>query len=148
VTLVRPHRLLATSGQRVDRALLDPAARAKWLPPHGFTGRVHESDLRVGGGYRMSLTDFGTGSSHCFGGADPELLPGERIRPTNRFDDPGLPGAMEVPVGLSTVSYGTGLAITPRGIAAVIPLEACDLGWQESRAQLALLVETDVPDDA
>lgn len=145
---VRLHRVLKAPAERVYRAFLDPDARAKWLPPHGFTGRVHASDLRVGGSYRMSFTNFGTGASHSFGGVYRELVPGERIRYTDRFDDPGLPGEMNVTVELRTVSCGTELAITQEGIPAVIPVEACHLGWQESLAQLALLVEPDIPDGA
>ena len=145
---VRLYRVLKAPAERVYRAFLDPEARAKWLPPHGFTGRVHESDLRVGGSYRMSFTNFGTGSSHSFGGVYRELVPGERIRYTDRFDDPGLPGEMNVTVELRTVSCGTELAITQEGIPAVIPVEACYLGWQESLAQLALLVEPEIPDGA
>jgi len=143
---VRLHRVLAAPAERVYRAFLDPDARAKWLPPHGFTGRVHESDPRVGGGYRMSFTNFGTGASHSFGGVYRELVPGERIRYSDRFDDPGLPGEMEVTVELRAVSCGTELTVTQEGIPAVIPLEACYLGWQESLAQLARLVEPDIPD--
>ncbi len=143
---VRLHRVLAAPAERVYRAFLDPDARAKWLPPHGFTGRVHESDPRVGGGYRMSFTNFGTGASHSFGGVYRELVPGERIRYSDRFDDPGLPGEMEVTVELRAVSCGTELTVTQEGIPAVIPPEACYLGWQESLAQLARLVEPDIPD--
>ena len=142
---VRLHRVLRAPAERVYRAFLDPDARAKWLPPHGFTGRVHESDPRVGGGYRMSFTNFGTGASHSFGGIYQELVPGARIRYSDRFDDPGLPGEMNVTIELHTVSCGTELAITQEGIPAVIPVEACYLGWQES---LALLVEPDIPDGA
>ncbi len=143
---VRLHRVLRAPAERVYRAFLDPDARAKWLPPYGFTGRVHESDLRVGGAYRMSFTNFGTGASHSFGGVYRELVPGERIRYTDRFDDPGLPGEMDVTVELRAVSCGTELRITQEGIPAVIPVELCYLGWQESLAQLALLVEPEIPD--
>ncbi|KAB2954996.1 MAG: SRPBCC family protein [Thermoanaerobaculia bacterium] len=145
---VRLHRVLRAPTERVYRAFVDPDAMVKWLPPHGFTARVHHSDVRVGGGYRMSFTNFGTGSSHSFGGEYRELVPGERIRYTDRFDDPGLPGEMSVTVELRTVSCGTELRITQQGIPAVIPVELCYLGWQESLAMLAQLVEPNIPDGA
>jgi uncharacterized protein YndB with AHSA1/START domain len=132
----------------VYKAFLDPDAMAKWLPPHGFTGRVHQMDARVGGGYKMSFTNFGTGSSHSFGGTYQELVPGQRIRYTDRFDDPGLPGEMSVTIGLREVSCGTELQITQEGIPPVIPVELCYLGWQESLALLAQLVEPNIPDGA
>jgi uncharacterized protein YndB with AHSA1/START domain len=145
---VRLHRVLRAPAERIYRAFLDPAAMAKWLPPHGFTGRVHESDVRVGGGYRMSFTNFGTGGSHSFGGVYRELVPGERIRYTDRFDDPGLPGEMTITVELRAVTCGTELRITQEGIPAVIPVELCYLGWQESLTLLAQLVEPNIPDGA
>lgn len=145
---VRLHRVLRAPAERVYRAFLDPDAMAKWLPPHGFTGRVHELDARVGGGYRMSFTNFGTGSSHSFRGTYRELVPGERLRYTDRFDDPGLPGEMEVTVTLRAVACGTELEIVQAGIPAAIPVELCYLGWQESLAALAQVVEPDIPDGA
>lgn len=145
---VRLHRVLRAPAERVYRAFVDPDAMVKWVPPHGFTARVHHSDVRVGGGYRMSFTNFGTGSSHSFGGEYLELVPGERIRYTDRFDDPGLPGEMSVTVELRTVACGTELRITQQGIPAVIPVELCYLGWQESLAMLAQLVEPSIPNGA
>ncbi|MDX1481566.1 MAG: SRPBCC family protein [Woeseiaceae bacterium] len=143
---IKLHRVLRAPAERVYRAFLDPDAMAKWLPPHGFTGRVHEIDAKPGGGYRMSFTNFGTGSSHSFGGRYVELVPNERIRYTDTFDDPALPGEMQVTVTLRSVSCGTDLDIVQAGIPAVIPLEACYLGWQESLLQLAQLVEPEIPD--
>lgn len=119
---------------------------AKWLPPHGFTGTVHHMDARVGGSYRMSFTNFSTGSSHSFGGEYLELVPNARIRHTDRFDDPNLPGEMVVTITLTPVSCGTDIAITQEGVPAAIPVEACYLGWQESLALLAQLVEANIPD--
>lgn len=145
---VRLHRVLKAPPERVYKAFLDPDAMAKWLPPHGFTGRVHEIDARVGGGYRMSFTNFGTGSSHSFGGTYRELVPGERLRYTDRFDDPALPGDMSVTVELRPVTGGTDLRVTQEGIPAAIPVEFCYLGWQESLAALAQLVEPNIPDGA
>ena len=145
---VRLHRVLRAPAERVYKAFLDPDAMVKWLPPHGFTGKVHEIDLRVGGGYKMSFTNFGTGSSHSFGGTYKELVPGERIRYSDRFDDPGLPGEMSVTVELSTVMCGTELRITQEGIPPAIPVEFCYLGWQESLSLLAQLVEPNIPDGA
>lgn len=145
---VRLHRVLRAPAERVYRAFLDPDARAKWLPPHGFTGKVHETDVRVGGSYRMSFTNFGTGTSHSFGGTYVELTPHERIRYTDSFDDPNLPGEMHVTITLKAVSCGTELAIVQEGLPAVIPLESCYLGWQESLSQLAALVEPTIPDGA
>ena len=138
------HRVLRAPPERVYRAFLDPQAMAKWLPPNGFTGQVHEIDARVGGRYRMSFTHLATGHSHSFGGSYLELVPHERIRHTDRFDDPNLPGEMVVTVSLRAVSCGTELTIVQEGVPEVIPAEACHLGWQESLALLALLVEAEV----
>lgn len=145
---VRLHRVLRAPPDRVYRAFLDPSAMVKWLPPHGFTGTVHEMDARVGGGYRMSFTNFGTGSSHSFGGTYVELIPNERIRYSDRFDDPNLPGEMQVSISLAPVSCGTELTIVQEGIPAAIPVEMCYLGWQESLGLLARLVEPQIPDGA
>ncbi|TWI10301.1 SRPBCC family protein [Aerolutibacter ruishenii] len=142
------HRVLKAPADRVYRAFLDPDAMVKWLPPHGFTGKVHEMDARVGGGYRMSFTNFGTGSSHAFGGTYLELVPGERIRYNDRFDNPNLAGEMEVTVTLKPVLCGTEVHIAQQGIPDAIPVEFCYLGWQESLALLAQLVEPDIPDNA
>ena len=142
---IRLHRVLKSTPDRVYRAFLDPDAMVKWLPPHGFTGKVHHMDARVGGSYKMSFTNFSTGQSHSFGGEYLELLPNERIRNTDRFDDPNLPGVMQVTVSLTPVSCGTELAIVQEGIPEVIPLEACYLGWQESLTLLAQLVEAEIP---
>lgn len=143
---VRLHRVLRASAERVYRAFLDADAMAKWLPPNGFTGRVHEMDAKVGGGYKMSFTNFSTGSSHSFGGTYLELKPHERIRYSNRFDDPNLPGEMQTTISLKQVFCGTELNVTQEGIPAVIPPEACYLGWQESLTLLAKLVEAEIPD--
>lgn len=143
---VRLHRVLRTKPERVYRAFLDAGAMVKWLPPHGFTGTVHELDARVGGRYRMSFTNFGSGASHSFGGEYLELVPNERIRNTDRFDDPNLPGEMITTVTLTQVSVGTELNIVQEGIPAAIPAEACYLGWQESLTLLAQLVEAEIPD--
>lgn len=140
------HRVLRAPAERVYRAFLDPDALAKWSPPYGFTGHVDSMDARVGGGYRMRFTNFGTGSSHSFGGTYVELSPHECIRYTDSFDDPGLPGVMQVTVRLVAVSCGTEIRILQEGIPAVIPPELCYLGWQESLVQLAQLVEPDIPD--
>jgi uncharacterized protein YndB with AHSA1/START domain len=145
---VRLHRVLRAPPSRVYKAFLDPDAMAKWLPPHGFTGKVHQMDARVGGGYRMSFTNFGTGKSHAFGGTYTELTPHERIRYNDKFDDPNLPGEMQVTVSLKKVIGGTELAIVQEGIPAMIPVEMCYLGWQESLALLAQLVEPEIPDGA
>jgi len=131
----------------VYRAFLDPDAQVKWLPPHGFTGKLHHSDVREGGGYRMSFTNFTTGQSHTFGGTYQELVPNERIRYTDEFDDPNLSGTIQVTVILAQVSVGTELTITQEGVPDVIPAEACYLGWQESLGQLANLVEPDISDE-
>jgi uncharacterized protein YndB with AHSA1/START domain len=143
---IRLHRVLRAPADRVYRAFLDPAAMAKWLPPHGFTGQVQHLDAQVGGTYRMSFTNFGTGHSHAFGGRYLELVPGQRIRHTDAFDDSNLPGEMLVTVDLCTVPCGTELSIVQEGVPAVIPPEACYLGWQESLTQLAQLVEAEIPD--
>ena len=143
---IRLHRVLRATPERVYRAFLDPDAKVKWLPPNGFTGKVHHMDARVGGSYKMSFTNFTTGKSHSFGGQYVELTPHERIRYTDKFDDPNLPGAMEVTVSLKKVSVGTEVNITQEGIPDVIPAEACYLGWQESLTLLAKLVEAEIPD--
>lgn len=143
---VRLHRVLRAPAERIYRAFLDPDAKARWLPPYGFLGKVHHSDARVGGSYRMSFTNFGTGSSHSFGGTYAELVPNERIRYVDRFEDPNLPGEMQVSVTLKPVACGTGLEIVQEGIPAAIPVEFCHLGWQESLEQLARLVEPEIPD--
>lgn len=140
------HRVLRTTPERLYRAFLDPDAKAKWLPPNGFTGKVHHIDARVGGTYRMSFTNFTTGQSHAFGGEYIELVPHERIRYTDKFEDPNLPGAMNVTVTLKKVSCGTELTIVQEGVPDVIPAEACYLGWQESLTLLAKLVEPEIPD--
>jgi uncharacterized protein YndB with AHSA1/START domain len=141
------HRVLKASPERVYRAFLDPDAMVKWLPPAGFTGKVHEMDLRVGGGYRMSFTNFGTGKSHAFGGSYTELTPHSLIRYTDKFEDPSMPGEMPVTVTLRRVACGTDIAIVQENIPAAIPVEFCYLGWQESLAQLAQLVEPEIPDE-
>ena len=142
---VQLHRVLRASPQKVYRAFLDPDAMVKWLPPHGFTGKVHHIDARVGGRYKMSFTNLATGQGHSFGGEYLELLPNERIRHTDRFDDPNLPGVMQVTVSLKKVWCGTELAIVQEGIPEVIPVEAFYLGWQESLTLLAQLVEAEIP---
>jgi len=139
------HRVLRTTPERAYRAFLDPDAMAKWLPPHGFTGHVHHLEPRVGGSYRMSFTNFGTGESHSFGGTYLELIPGGRIRHTDQFDDPNLPGEMQTTITLRPVSCGTDVHIVQEGIPEMIPAEACYLGWQESLLLLAQLVEADIP---
>ena len=143
---IRLHRVLRATPERVYRAFLDPDAKAKWLPPNGFIGKVHHIDARVGGSYKMSFTNFTTGKSHSFGGQYLELVPHERIRYTDKFDDPNLPGAMQVTVSLKKVSVGTEVNITQEGVPDMIPAEACYLGWQESLALLAKLVEAEIPD--
>ncbi|HEY1173618.1 MAG TPA: SRPBCC family protein [Verrucomicrobiae bacterium] len=143
---VRLHRVLRATPERVYRAFLDADAKAKWLPPNGFTGKVHHSEAKVGGTYKMSFTNFTTGSSHSFGGTYVELKPHELIRYTDRFDDPNLPGEMHVTVTLKEVFCGTELNVTQEGIPAVIPAEACYMGWQESLILLAKLVEVEIPD--
>ena len=143
---VRLHRVLRSTPERVYRAFLDPEAMAKWLPPNGFTGKVHQVDARVGGSYRMSFTNFTSGKSHSFGGEYLELVPNERIRHTDKFDDPNLPGEMTVTVTLKKVLVGTEVNITQEGIPDIIPAEACVLGWQESLVLMAKLVEAEIPD--
>jgi uncharacterized protein YndB with AHSA1/START domain len=141
---IRLHRVLRGTPERVYRAFLDPAAMAKWLPPSGFTGKVHELDARVGGTHRMSFTNFGTGASHSFGGRYLELKPNERLRYTDKFDDPNLPGEMQVTITLKKVLVGTELNVVQEGVPDVIPVEACYLGWQQSLENLAKLVEPDI----
>jgi uncharacterized protein YndB with AHSA1/START domain len=145
---VRFHRVLKAPAERVYRAFLDPDAMVKWLPPYGFTGKVHEIDARVGGGCRMSFTNFGTGKSHSFRCRYVDLVPHSRIHYIDTFDDPNLPGEMPVTVSLKPVSCGTEIEITQENIPAVIPVEFCTLGWQESLAMLAHVVEPDIPDGA
>jgi len=143
---VRLHRVLRASPEKVYRAFLDADAMAKWLPPNGFTGKVHQMDARIGGRYKMSFTNFSTGKSHSFGGEFRELVPNERMSYTDAFDDPNLPGEMKTTVTLTKVSVGTDLNIVQDGIPDVIPVEACYLGWQESLTLLAKLVEVEIPD--
>jgi uncharacterized protein YndB with AHSA1/START domain len=143
---IRLHRVLRAAPGNIYRAFLDADAMAKWLPPNGFTGKVHHLDAKVGGAYEMSFTNFTTGKSHSFGGSYLELKPHERIRHTDKFDDPNLPGEMQVTIVLKQVSCGTELNITQEGVPAVIPAEACYLGWQESLTLLAKLVEAEIPD--
>ena len=142
---VRLHRVLRATPERIYRAFLDADAMAKWLPPNGFTGKVHHMDAKVGGAYKMSFTNFTTGQSHSFGGEYLELVPNERIRHTDKFDDPNLPGVMMVTIALKNVAVGTQLDVVQEGIPDVIPVEACYLGWQESLALLAMLVEAEIP---
>jgi uncharacterized protein YndB with AHSA1/START domain len=141
---VRLHRVLRTTPERLYRAFIDPDAMAKWLPPNGFTGKVHHLDARVGGSYRMSFTNFTTGQSHAFGGEYLELLPNERLRYTDQFDDPNLPGEMQTTVSFKPVLGGTELSVVQEGIPEAIPTEMCYLGWQESLILLAKLVEAEV----
>ncbi len=143
---IRLHRVLRAAPERVYRAFLDDDARAKWLPPNGFTGRVHENDVRVGGRYRMSFTNFTTGRSETFGGEYVELIPNERIRYTDRFDDPNLPGEIAVTITLTKVGCGTELDIVQSGVPEMIPADGCYLGWQDSLVLLAKLVEAEIPD--
>ena len=143
--IVRFHRVLRSTPERIYRAFLDADAMAKWLPPNGFTGKVHHLDAKVGGTYRMSFTNFTSGHSHSFGGSYLELVPNERIVHTDKFDDPNLPGEMKVTITLKKVSCGTELNIVQEGIPDVIPTEACCLGWQESLTLLAKLVEAEIP---
>lgn len=143
---IRLHRVLRATPERVYRAFLDPDAMAKWLPPYGFTGKVHHLDAKVGGTHKMSFTNFTTGKSHSFGGRYLDLKQHELIRYTDKFDDANLPGEMQVTVTLRKVSCGTELNIVQEGVPDVIPAEACYLGWQESLAQLAQLVEPEIPD--
>jgi uncharacterized protein YndB with AHSA1/START domain len=137
--------VLRATPERIYRAFLDPDAMVKWLPPHGFTGRVHSLEARVGGSYRMSFTNFSTGRSESFGGEYLELVPAERIRHTDRFDDPNLPGEMQTTISLKPVSCGTELSVVQEGIPEIIPPEACYLGWQQSLTLLAQLVEAEIP---
>ena len=141
---VRLHRVLRAPAERLYRAFIDPDAMAKWLPPHGFTGKVHQMDAREGGGYKMSFTNFSTGQGHSFGGRYLELKPGQRIVHTDTFDDPNLPGEMTVTIDFKPVFCGTELHIVQEGIPAAIPAEACYLGWQESLTLLAQRVEAEV----
>jgi len=140
------HRVLAAPASRIYKAFLDPDAMAKWLPPHGFTGKVHEMDARVGGRYRMSFTNFSSGNAHSFGGEYRELVQDERIVYTDSFDDPNLPGEMRTTIVLKQVSVGTDISIEQTGIPDAIPVEMCYLGWQESLQLLAQLVQAEIPD--
>ena len=142
---IRLQRVLRAPTERIYRAFLDPDAMVKWLPPNGFTGRVHHLDAKVGGTYKMSFTNFTAGHSHSFGGEYLELIPNERIRHTDTFDDPNLPGVMQTTISLKPVSCGTELNVVQEGIPAAIPPEACYLGWQESLMLLAKLVEAEIP---
>jgi uncharacterized protein YndB with AHSA1/START domain len=142
---VQLHRVLRATPEIIYRAFLDPDALAKWLPPNGFTGKVHQMDAQVGGGYKMSFTNFTSGNSHSFGGKYMELKPHEHIRYTNQFDNPGLPGEMTTTVTMKKVSVGTELNVLQEGIPSAIPAEACYLGWQESLTLLAKLVEAEIP---
>ncbi|MBC7700438.1 SRPBCC family protein [Aquabacterium sp.] len=142
---VRLHRVIRTTPERLYRAFLNADAMAKWLPPHGFTGHVHQMDAKVGGSYKMSFTNFSTGHSHSFGGQYLELVPHERLRYTAVFDDPNLPGEMQTTVTLKQVSCGTELSVVQEGIPAIIPTEGCYLGWQESLTLLIQLVEPEIP---
>jgi len=143
---VRLHRVLRSKPERVYRAFLDPDAMAKWLPPHGFTCKVHHMDVRAGGTYKMSFANFSSGKSQSFGGTYVELVPNERILYTDAFDDPNLPGEMRTTITLREVTCGTELSIVQEGLPEVIPVEMCYLGWQESLAQLTKLVEPEIPD--
>jgi uncharacterized protein YndB with AHSA1/START domain len=143
---VRLHRVLRAKPERVYRAFLDPDAMAKWLPPNGFTGKVHHMDARVGGSYKMSFTNFSTGNSHSFGGKFLELVPNERLRYSDRFDDPNLQGEMITTIELKAVPSGVELTATQEGIPDAIPLDGCYVGWQESLVLLAKLVEAEIPD--
>jgi uncharacterized protein YndB with AHSA1/START domain len=142
---VRLHRVLRAPAERVYRAFIEPAASVRWLPPYGFTCTVHELDARVGGKFHMAFTNFGTGQSHAFGGTYLEVVPSERLRYSDVFDDPNLPGEMITTVTLAAVSCGTELTVVQEGIPEMIPPEMCYLGWQESLAQLAKLVEPEIP---
>ena len=142
---VKLHRVLRAKPERVYRAFLDADAMVKWLPPHGFTGKVHHLDAKTGGTYKMSFTNFSTGQSHSFGGEYLELIPNQRIRHTDKFDDPNLPGEMRTTISFKQVSCGTELEVVQEGIPEVIPAEACYLGWQESLILLAQLVEAEIP---
>ena len=143
---IRLHRVLRAAPEKVYRAFLDADATAKWLPPNGFTCKVHQMDAKVGGSYKMSFTNFSTGKSHSFGGTYVELAPNERIRYTDKFDDPKLPGEIRTTITLKKVSCGTELSVVQEGVPEVIPPDACYLGWQESLILLAKLVEAEIPD--
>jgi len=143
---IRLHRVLKAPAERVYRAFLDANAMVKWLPPNGFTGQVHHLEAKVGGTYKMSFTNFTTGNSHSFGGEYLELTPNERIRHTDKFDDPNMPGEMQTTIMLTKVLVGTELNVVQEGVPAAIPAEACYLGWQESLTLLAKLVEAEIPD--
>ena len=142
---IRLHRVVRSTPEKVYRAFLDAAAMSKWLPPHGFTCTVHHLEAKVGGTFRMSFTNFGAGKGHSFGGRYLELVPNERLRYTDKFDDPNLPGEIQVTVNLKKVTCGTELNIEQAGVPAVIPADACYLGWQDSLNQLASLVEPEIP---
>ena len=142
---IRLHRVLRSTPEKIYRAFLDADAMSKWLPPNGFTGKVHHLEAKVGGTFKMSFTNFTTGNGHSFGGEYLELVPHERLRYTDKFDDPNLPGVITVTVALKKVSCGTELTIEQAGVPAVIPAEMCYLGWQESLIQLAMLVEPEIP---
>ena len=144
---IKLHRVIKAPPERIYRAFLDADALVKWLPPHGFTGKVHQIDPRVGGSFRMSFTNFTTQKSHSFGGEYLELVPHERIRHTDKFDDPHLPGTMQVTITFKSVFCGTEVNVTQEGIPDVIPREACYLGWQESLTLLGQLVEAAIPDE-
>ena len=144
---VRLHRVLRAKPEKVYRAFIDADAMVKWLPPNGFTGKVHEMDVRVGGRYRMSFTNFSTGNSHAFGGEFLEIIENEKLRYSDKFEDPNLPGDMETTIEIREVSVGTELNIVQTGIPEMIPAEACYLGWQESLKLLTLLVEAEIPDE-
>jgi uncharacterized protein YndB with AHSA1/START domain len=143
---IRLQRVLRATPERVYRAFLDPDAMVKWLPPNGFTAKCHQADVKVGGSYRMSFKNFTTGKSHSFGGRYLELTPNERIRYTDKFEDPNLPGEMQTTIVLKKVSCGTELNVVQEGVPEVIPAEACYLGWQESLVLLGKLVEAEIPD--
>ncbi len=143
---IRLHRVLRATPERIYRAFLDADALVKWLPPHGFTGTMHHMDARVGGTYKMSFTNFTSGKSHAFGGTYLDMVPHERLRYTDKFDDPNLPGEMQTTITLKQVSVGTEVRIVQEGVPGVIPAEACYLGWQESLTLLAQLVEAEIPE--
>ena len=143
---VKLHRVLKAPPERVFKAFIDPDAMNKWLPPHGFTGKVHQMDAKVGGSYKMSFTNFSSGKSHAFGGKFLEIVPGSRLSYSDKFDDPNLPGEMKTTITFKKVFCGTELNVVQEGIPDVIPAEACYLGWQESLSMLAPLVEAEIPD--
>ena len=142
---IRLHRVLKATPEKVYRAFIEAEALSKWIPPYGYTGKVHHQDAKVGGTYRMTFTNFTTGNSHSFGGTYQELVPGERLRYTDKFDDPNMPGEIQVTITLKQVLVGTEVNIEQAGVPAAIPAEMCYLGWQESLAQLALLIEPEIP---